>query len=277
MPNKAVALALSTHPGPTLAVTAVAVLLGFGVGLDPARLALLGLAFLFDQASIGLSNDWLDAEQDRAVARRDKPVARGWIGAGAVRTAAFAAAGLAVVLTLPLGLLATLAHVVVLAFAWAYNLSLKGTKLSVLPYIISFGLLPMIVTLARPTPALAAWWAMSMGALLGVAAHFTNVLPDLDDDRRTGVRGLPHRLGTRGSGVVTCLALAAASVLAVFGPRGVTTPLRWAGLGLTLAIATVVATLVLTRPPRRLLFQLIIAAALINVVLLASTGERILA
>ena len=73
----------------------------------------------------------------------------------------------------------------------------RARRFSVLPYIVSFGLLPLIVTLALPTPTTAALWAMGMGALLGVAAHFTNVVPDLDDDRRTGVRGLPHLLGPR--------------------------------------------------------------------------------
>ena len=71
------ALARSTHPGPGLAVTVVAVLLGVAVGLEPWRVAVLGLAMLFDQVSVGLSNDWIDADRDRAVGRTDKPVARG--------------------------------------------------------------------------------------------------------------------------------------------------------------------------------------------------------
>src|SRR3712207_7375206 len=32
---------------------------------------------------------------------------------------------------------------------------------------------------------------------LGVGAHLLNVLPDLEDDAATGVRGLPHVLGPR--------------------------------------------------------------------------------
>ncbi|MES1212758.1 MAG: UbiA family prenyltransferase, partial [Leifsonia sp.] len=104
------ALARSAHPGPTLAVTAVAVLLGVAVGLEPWRVALLGLAMLFDQLSVGLSNDWIDADRDRAVGRTDKPVARGDIAAGAVRAAAWVCAAAALLLTLPLGLAATAAH-----------------------------------------------------------------------------------------------------------------------------------------------------------------------
>ncbi|MHB1171783.1 MAG: UbiA family prenyltransferase [Lacisediminihabitans sp.] len=275
-PNRAVALALSTHPGPSAAVTAIAVILGLGLGLEPLRLVALGLAFAFNQASVGLSNDWIDAERDTAVGRQDKPVARGWISASAVRTAAFASAAFAIAFTLPLGLWAALAHTVFIASAWAYNIGLKNTPISVLPYIVSFGLLPMVVTLARPEPAVAAPWAVALGALLGVAAHFANVLPDLADDRATGVRGLPHRLGRRRTGLATYLVLAAASVLAVVGPTGPITVLQWAGLAIDLGLAVTGIVLVLSRPPERLLFQLIIAAALVDVVLLAFAGQRLL-
>lgn len=275
MPNRAVSLALSTHPGPALAVTVAAVVLGVGVGLDPARVALLGLTFLLNQASIGLSNDWLDAARDRLVGRRDKPVAREWIGAAAVRNWAFATAVLAVIATIPLGVPATLAHAVFILSAWGYNLGLKGTPVSVLPYVVSFGLLPLIVTLALPRPTLAAPWAMGMGALLGVAAHFANVAPDLEDDRRTGVRGLPHLLGRRRGGVVTFLALTAASVLAVTGQHP--TAAQWTGMVATLGIAAVGIVLVMTRAPSRWLFRLVLVAALIDVALLATSGGRLLA
>ncbi len=94
-PNRIAALALSTHPGPAVAVTAIAVILGIGVGLEPWRVMVLGVAFLLNQASVGLSNDWLDADRDRAVGRTDKPVARGDLSPAAARNAAFVTAGFA--------------------------------------------------------------------------------------------------------------------------------------------------------------------------------------
>ena len=72
-------------------MTAIAVILGIGVGLEPGSVVLLGLAFLLNQASVGLSNDWLDADRDRAVGRTDKPVARGDLSPAAARNAAFIA------------------------------------------------------------------------------------------------------------------------------------------------------------------------------------------
>ncbi len=266
----------STHLGPSVAVTIVAIGLGVGLQLPLWRLVILGLAILLNQFSVGLSNDWLDAERDREVGRTDKPVALGLVTAEAVRNAAFVAALASVLLTIPLGWLATVANAVFIVSAWAYNAVFKNTPLSVLPYIVSFGLLPLIATLARPVPAFAAPWAVALGALLGVAAHFANVLPDLADDERTGIAGLPHRIGRRASGGVIVVSLALASVLAFFGPSGRATAMQWIGLVLTLALAIVIVV-ALTRPPTRLLFQLIIAAALVNVVALALSGDRLLA
>lgn len=271
------ALARSTHPGPTVAVTAITVLLGFGVGLGPVALLLLGLSMLANQVSVGLSNDWIDAERDKAVGRRDKPVALGEVTVATVRAVAWVSAAASVLLMLPLGVPAALAQAVFIASAWGYNAGLKGTAASVVPYIVSFGLLPVIVTLSLPDPSGAAWWAIAAGALLGVAAHFTNVLPDLEDDRRTGVRGLPHRLGRRVSGLVTFVALATATVLVVAGAMVTPPVLGWVGLLLGLAVTVLGGVLVVTRPPTRLLFQLIIAGALINVALLALSGEAVIA
>jgi 1,4-dihydroxy-2-naphthoate octaprenyltransferase len=147
--------------------------------------------------------------------------------------------------------------------------------LSVALYIVSFGTLPLIATLARSSPAPAAWWAMGAGALLGVSAHFANVLPDLADDAATGVRGLPHRTGGRGSGAVIALALVAASALVAFGD-GSPTPVRLFGFALCSLLGALTLVLVLTRPPTRILFQLIIATALVDVALLAASGRAIL-
>ncbi len=276
MPSRLRALALSTHPGPAAAVTVVAIVLALGIHLTWWRVVLVGVSFALNQASVGLSNDWIDADRDRAVGRTDKPVALGQVSTALVRNTAVAAAVLAVIVALPLGGWAALAQAVFIASAWAYNAGLKNTPFSVLPYVVSFGLLPMVVTLALPRPAIAAPWALGVGAALGIAAHFANVLPDLEDDERTGVAGLPHRIGRAASGVVIWAVLAVAGLLAFFGPRGAQTPVQWIGLLLTLGLAGAIAA-VLRRPPTRLLFQLIIAAALVTVTVLALAGDRLLA
>ena len=262
----------STHPGPAFAVTIVTVVLSIGVGLAPFQVALLGFAMLLGQFSVGLSNDWIDAERDRAAGRTDKPVATGAISVAVVRASAWITAVLALALTTFLGWPALVAHAVFILSAWHYNAWLKKTPFSVVPYIISFGLLPALVTLVLP--AWAAWWALGAGALLGVAAHFANVLPDLSADAATGVRGLPHRVGARASGIVIAGSLAAASVLLFVGAPDV---LHLFGLALGVALAVVCVVLVLRGVATRLLFRVIIAAAIVDVVLLALGGAALVA
>lgn len=266
------ALLRSSHPGPSAGVTVITVLLGIAVGLEPWRVVLLGLTMAFNQLSIGLSNDWLDAARDREAGRADKPVARGEISVAAVRISALVAVGLSLALSLALGIPFAVAHLIALGSAWGYNVWFKHSPLSPLPFVVSFGLLPALATLALPQPAFAAWWAVLAGALLGIAAHVSNVLPDLADDAATGVRGLPHRLGRVGSTLLAGLALAGAAVALTVGLAA--SPVALAGLGLSLA-ASVGAVIGALRGSRWG-FRFVIVAALVDVVLLVIAGERLI-
>jgi 4-hydroxybenzoate polyprenyltransferase len=268
------ALAQSTHPGPTVAVTFVTVLLSVSAGLEPWRVALVGFVMLFDQISVGLSNDAIDAKRDTAVGRTDKPIARGDIARRTVLAVAISSAVLSLILSVPLGPLAFGVHAIALVSGWSYNAGLKATALSVLPYVVSFGLLPSVATLAAEEPHVAPWWASAAGVALGIAAHIGNVLPDLADDEATGVRGLPHRMGLTGAGVTAAIALAAGSTLVVLGPLRVPDPLHVAGLAISLVIAAISVALVLTQRLTRLLFRLVIVAAIVDVVLLVTSGLR---
>ncbi|PFG33195.1 4-hydroxybenzoate polyprenyltransferase [Sanguibacter antarcticus] len=279
---RATTLALSSHPGPTLAVTLLSAVLGVAVGMTPLRVFALALAIAAGQLSIGLSNDWIDADRDTAVGRTDKPVAQGLVTVATVRTAAFASLTVSLLVSFALGLAAGTAHLVFIASAWAYNAGLKRTVFSVVPFVVSFGLLPTIVTLALPDPATAAPWAIAVGAVFGVSIHFTNVLPDLVDDARTGIAGLPHRLGRVTAGVVAFVALAVAAVLVVVGARldtagGPSAVVAVVGLVASLSIAGWGTVLVVTRPPSRLLFRLVVVASLLIAVQLGLGGTRLVA
>ncbi|WP_245700373.1 UbiA family prenyltransferase [Geodermatophilus siccatus] len=268
------ALALATHPGPAAAVTVVAGLLALAAGVPAGRAALVTVAVLAGQASIGWSNDWLDADRDRAVARADKPVVQGAVAPTLLRTLAVGSAAAAVVLSLLLGPAPGLLLLVLVASGWAYNAGLKRTAVSVLPYVTGFGALPAGVVAAAPGAPPAPWWLVTAGAALGAAAHLANVAPDLEDDLATGVRGLPHRLGARGSAVTGAVVLGAASLVLVLGPAGPPTAAGWAGLALAVP-AVVVAALAGTRRFRRLAFPAVMLLTVLDVVLLLAGGAAV--
>jgi 4-hydroxybenzoate polyprenyltransferase len=268
------ALALATHPGPAVAVTVVATLLGVAAGVTAGRVALLTLAVLAGQASIGWSNDWLDADRDRAVARADKPVVQGAVAPSRLRSLALAAAAAAVVLSLLLGVAPGLLLLVLVASGWAYNAGLKRTTVSVVPYVTGFGALPAGVVAAAPGAPVAPWWLVAAGGALGAAAHLANVAPDLEDDLATGVRGLPHRLGARVSAVTGAVLLGAASLVLVLGPDGPPTAPGWAGLALAVP-AVAVAALAGTARFRRLAFPAVLLLTVLDVVLLLAGGAAV--
>ncbi|MDT0567030.1 UbiA family prenyltransferase [Streptomyces sp. DSM 3412] len=97
-----------------------------------------------------------------------------------------------------------------------------------MPYACAFGTLPSVVTLADPAQGWAPLWMTGAGATLGVGAHLLNTLPDLADDERTGVRGLPQRIGERRSRLLAAVLLPAASLVTVLGPAGPPPTWAWA-------------------------------------------------
>jgi len=194
-------------------------------------------AVLVGQLSIGWSNDLLDVERDRAAQRTDKPAALGHVSVRALQVATGIALIGCVVLSLTVGISSAAVHLgLVVAAGWAYNLGLRATVASPLPYAVAFGALPSVITLAGPSSHgvhVAPPWMALTGALLGIAAHLLNVLPDLDDDLRAGVRGLPHRMGESATRRIAVALLVAGTAATVFGPGR---PPVWALVALGLCV-----------------------------------------
>ncbi len=220
-PGTTLAVLRASHPGPAVAVTLAATLLALTWGASAGRSVLVGVAALAGQLTVGWSNDLVDRDRDRASGRRDKPLATGEVSPTTVRAAIGVALVAAVVTSLSLGVRPGALHLVLVATGWAYNLGLKRTVVSWLPYAVCFGGLPVVVSLAVRDEAGPVWIVVA-GALLGTGAHLVNAVPDLEDDRRAGVVGLPHRLGARRSvDLATALMLAGTVVTVVVPAAGV--------------------------------------------------------
>lgn len=268
-----VSLARACHPEPTVAVTALVT--GFAASAGRGwGTAWVGVAVLAGQLSVGWSNDYLDAGRDALVDRTDKPIPAGNIAARVVGIAALVALIASIPLSLTSGWLAALPHVAGIAAAWGYNLGLKGTVISPIPYAIGFGGLPAFVVLGlpgRPTPPA---WLIVAGALLGLGAHFANVLPDMADDIRLGVRGLPHRLGARVSAALAAALLLAASLVLAFGP-GRPNAVTIAAVGFGIAALFVGALIAARRPGSRAVFRVALLVAVIDAALFIARGTAL--
>ena len=268
------ALLGATHPLPSLAVTALATSVAAAAGRSAGGCVLVAAAVLTGQLSIGWLNDLLDREHDRAAGRRDKPLATGEVSPRQVATACALAVTACVPLSFASGWRAGLAHVVAVAGGWAYDLGLKRTVLSWLPYAVSFGLLAAFITLGLPGHPAPPWWLVAGSALLGTGAHFLNVVPDVDDDLAAGIRGLPQRIGAARSAVVGAVLLAAAVVVVTLGPGR---PPWWAWAGLVVACGSAAAAGVVgaAGTARRTPFLLAVVTAAVAVALLVARAPQL--
>lgn len=268
----AAALIRASHPEPAVAVTAVTALLAVGTGRTAWGVVLAAVAVLASQLSIGWVNDALDAPRDAAVGRTDKPVAAGKLDRRLVATLGILSGVLTIPLAFASGRTAGVVLTVALISALLYDWPLKATVVSVLPYAVSFGCLPAFVLLgAGKTPPV---WLILAGALLGAGAHFVNALPDLADDARTGVNGLPHLLGRRGSLLAAGLLLLGATASLAFGPAGAPSWSGWTAL-LLAAVAMIFSWYrAAADSTSKLPFRAVMAVALLDVVLLV-VGSRL--
>ena len=265
-----------SHPGPALGVTAVALLLAVAAGLGTSRSLLVTAAVATGQLSIGWSNDWRDRDRDGASGRTDKPLASGALPARVIGVAALVAAAACIALSLAIGTVPGLLHLTAVAAAWTYNFWLKATVASVLPYAVAFGLLPAFVVAAAPGQPLAPYWLVLSGSLLGSGAHFANVVPDLDDDLATGVRGLPHRIGAGPAAATGAVLLLAATAVLAFGRPGPPGLVGWLALALAVPAAGLAAAAGLGRSEfHRAAFGGVVVLAVVDTGLLVLGGASL--
>ena len=97
----------------------------------------------------------------------------------------------------PLGIAGGGLSLFAIAWAVAYNLYFKFNLLSPLPYAVAFSALPTSIAFSKSE--LPPLWMWLGGATFGMAAHFINVIKDMEEDRVSKIGGLPQKLGTRKS------------------------------------------------------------------------------
>lgn len=205
------------HPAPAAAVVALSAVLALilateGGAVDPARVLLVVLAVAGSQVVTGATNDWADRARDHG--RPDKPIATGTLGPGAALTLAGGGALLQLGASIPLGWAALLLGVAATASALAYNLALSRTPASVVPYLVSFGLLPLWIAAGIDVPLSRVAPASALVLPFAAAAHLANTLRDFEADAAAGSRNLAQVLGRRRA-MLLAVGLAAGTGLGV--------------------------------------------------------------
>jgi 4-hydroxybenzoate polyprenyltransferase len=224
------------HPAPALAVTLLSAALGAillaqaGEPLD-VRWAATVAAVAGSQIFTGATNDLVDRVRDEAGGRMGKPLPAGDLSPEGALWVASGGLALQLAASLRLGPLPLLLGAAATLSALSYNLWLSRTPFSVVPYLVSFGILPLWIAAGVGVDLARVVAAVPLVAPFAAAAHLVNIARDFEVDRATGSRNLAQVLGYR-----TTIWLAWAMSMAV--GIGV-------GLALTLGGRTTAPTLVI--------------------------------
>jgi 4-hydroxybenzoate polyprenyltransferase len=262
--NKIKSYLVACHFGPTLLVTAVTFLLATSLWWEgPAFIIAFGI--FLGQLLVGWTNDLYDFRDDLKHNRVKKPLVAGDQKPAELKRAIFIVLPIAIIVNLfgPLGFKAGAISILGIGIGVSYNFYLKPTAFSPIPYALAFGLLPAALVISTDrTPPLWMYWA---GALLGMAAHFANVLKDFREDKESGIESLPIRLGRIPSRLITATFLIAATLI-----------LNSVSPNTAILVIGIIAATLSIFAPRFILFKLLMLVALLDVILLVNAaGEQI--
>lgn len=269
MHSKMHAYIMLPHPWPVLVVLIATAAFGWlaaGGAPNPTRYALLLAGMLGGQLAIGALNEWRDRHAD-AAAKPWKPIPAGLVSPRAAL--GVVAGGLALMLVA--GALLGGPELAVLALGTGagltYDLGIKRTPLSWLPYLVALPLLPTWAWLVMDRFEPRLLWLYPVGALLTVAIHLAQVMPDIQWDRRLGERGLAVALGERRSTVLLWTTSFASAALVAAGAAWLgQRPLAGLVAAGVVAVVLLVALARSLRDPARVqrrLFQILTASAVV--------------
>ena len=212
------------HPFPSALDAGVTLVLALLAGAPGGRAALLAIAMLAIQFSIGAVNDLSDAPAD-ALAGRSKPLVDGRVPARLALGVVAAAAAAGIALSALAGPFAALIAVAGYGIGLAYDLRLKASAWSWLPYAAGIPLLPVFAWVGAtgrlPGPMLA---LAGLGVLAGADLAIANSLADAERDAASGTATIARALGQGRAlrlGALLSIAVggtAAVSAVALAGP-----------------------------------------------------------
>ncbi len=200
-----VVLTRAAHPKQAL-LTGLGLAVAAALAGRPAREAgVVLVTVLVGQTMLGWDNDLVDRARDERHDLPGKPIAQGLLDPGTVWFSLTCALLLVVPLSLSAGPRPGGAYLVALVIGFLGNRLLRGSVLSFVPWLLSFGLYSAYVSYggwngvpSDTAPGVTATVVMAvLAGLLGVGIHVLRALPGLVPDNSDGLRSLPLRLALK--------------------------------------------------------------------------------
>lgn len=212
--TKGYGLLKASHFGP-LTIVVVSSFIVASIDYDLSDSIRIAIAIFAGQLFVGWSNDLIDYQLDLQANRLSKPLVSGSISKEFLRTSIYFAlvATLLISLLSPLKIIGTIFHLMGLVSAFLYNIKLKATVFSPVPYLISFAALSLAIYL--PLGFMPPLWIFLGYLLFPTAFHFFNVLKDLEKDVNQGILGFPQRIG-RSWSIAVAITLLLLGIIEIF-------------------------------------------------------------
>lgn len=233
------------HPLPTALNAGVAVGLTLIAGGGASEAVLAAITMLGVHTSIGALNDLIDLSTDRG--RAEKPLAAGAVSERAARSVIASGAAIGLGAASLLGPLSLQIAAAGAALGYIYDLGLKRTWASFVPFAAGVALIPLFAWSAagrEPTLEIVLLCAAALPG--GSALALQNALADYRLDTAAGMRSAVVRIGERSSRVAAgALHLAAWSIISASGATNPLAQVLGGGLlvaGLALGWASSVST-----------------------------------
>lgn len=258
------------HAFPSATVTAGSLLLMVVArhGAPPLSVALRGLVVVAaSQTAVGALNDYMDRHED-ALTQPEKPIPAGELRPGVALLMVAGGVAVCCSFALTFGLTSLAIASLGLWSGLAYDLGLKRTLLSPLPYVVSFLSLVSWIWFVNGALSPALLVMFPPAACVVVAAHLANALPDVDTDARLGHRSLAVILGPvralRLVLAVTAGAVGCGLVLSLAARSAAATLLSLLGALLLVAAAVSARRSRLDRPALQRFFRLVAPSIMLS-------------
>ncbi len=206
------------HPFPLVMIALLTYLFSISAakGFPPfPKITVIIAAICCSQISINSLNDFFDRELDHRF-KPNKPISSGRLSPKEVVVLAIVSFFTMCILAIKFGPISLLLGIIGTGAGFLYDVKLKRTILSWLPFMIAY---PLLVFWTRMALGEFEWkllWAYPIIGLLSIGIHITNTLPDLESDISFHLRGLVHILGKNKSVILGAVCYIAAPLLAIF-------------------------------------------------------------
>lgn len=217
MSSKVIGYSTIVHPLPSVAMTLTALVLSLPLNITYSldKFLAFGLIILLENFIVGLVNDLRDFPYDLEV-KPYKPLVAGSITSFEAKMllvvffivlfVAFTAFNFAIDLIFLLGL----------GCGLSYDLLLKNTPFSFVPYAIAMPTLAIAARLVNGNFPVLLLWIYPLGALMSLALHLTNQMNKAEESNKSGEHNLLQIIGVKNGQLLCVLVTICSLVLFTF-------------------------------------------------------------